>query len=370
MAGHVPAFFNMNKLILFFSATLLAACGSKNESAAPEKRDITQAVYASGKLFPKNDYKVSARLPGYVEEIFVSIGDTVKAGDPLIRIRSEINTINVEAAINQYALASRNASESGPVLSALKQEVNALQSKYELDSVNFRRYENLLAQKSTSQMQFDQAKVLLDNSRASFKRAQFNYTSTRDRLRTEAENAKLQLDAQNSNLGDYTISAAVNGKVYDIVPNIGDLVNSQMVLVEIGSATEFEVELSIDETDVSFVKAGQSVIYEIDAFKDVELNGSVVEIYPRISAGNKTARVTATIDLKKEMNIYSGMSVESNIIVSQKKSALVIPREYIKPGNLVNVKGKDEPVKITTGVSDLEFVEVLSGLSESDQLVK
>jgi multidrug efflux pump subunit AcrA (membrane-fusion protein) len=143
-----------------------------------------------------------------------------------------------------------------------------------------------------------------------------------------------------------------------------------MVLVEIGSASEFEVELSIDETDVSFVLTGQNVIYEIDAFKDVELKGTVQEIYPRISAGNKTARVTASIELKPEMNIYSGMSVESNIIVSQKKSVLVIPREYIKPGNLVKVKGKEEPVKITSGVSDLEFVEVLSGITESDQLEK
>ncbi|MCK6640612.1 MAG: efflux RND transporter periplasmic adaptor subunit [Bacteroidia bacterium] len=360
----------MKKLLPFALTVLLASCGGKTETASPEKRDITQAVYASGKLFPKNDYKVSARLPGYVEEIFVNVGDTVKAGQPLLRIRSEINTINVEAAKNQFALASRNASENGPVLSALKQDMMALQSKYELDSVNFRRYENLLAQKSTSQMQYDQAKVLLDNSRAAYRRSQMNYTSTKDRLRTESENARLQLDAQNSNLGDYTIAAAVNGKVYDIVPNIGDLVNSQMVLVEIGSANEFEVELSIDETDVSFVQTGQNVIYEIDAFKDVELKGTVQEIYPRISAGNKTARVTATIELKPEMNIYSGMSVESNIIVSQKKNALVIPREYIKPGNLVKVKGKEEPVKITSGVSDLEFVEVLSGITESDQLEK
>jgi hypothetical protein len=36
----------------------------------------------------------------------------------------------------------------------------------------------------------------------------------------------------------------------------------------------------------------------------------------------------------------------------------------------VKVKGKEEPVKITSGVSDLEFVEVLSGITESDQLEK
>lgn len=354
-------------LLLVFA---LASCGGKNETVHPEKKDLTQAVYASGKIFPKGDYKVSARLPGYVQEILVKIGDTVKAGQPLLRIRSEISDINVAAAKNQYQLASRNASENGPVLSALKQEVSAAESKYNLDSTNYKRYENLLKSNSASQLQFDQAKVQFENSRAQWNKAKYNYASTRDRLRTESQNAKLQLDAQTSNQGDYTINSVVSGKVYDIIPKIGDLVNSQMPLIEIGSANEFEVELSIDETDISFVVVGQEVLYEIDAYKDQPLTGTVLEIYPRISPGNKTAKIIASVSLKPEMVVYSGMSIESNIIIAEKKSVLVIPREYVKPGNLVNVKGKDEPVKITVGASDLEYMEVVSGLTESDELEK
>lgn len=348
----------------------LFSCGGESETIHPEKRDLTQAVYASGKIFPKNDYKVSARLPGYVQEILVHVGDTVSAGQPLLRIRSDISAINVEAAKNQYNLAANNASENGPVLSALKQDVSAAESKYLLDSTNYKRYENLLASKSASQLQVDQAKVLFESSRAGWKRAKYNYSSTRDRLRTESQNAKLQLDAQTTNQGDYTINSAVSGKVYDIIPKIGDLVNSQMPLVEIGSATEFEVELSIDEADISLVVVGQEVLYEIDAYKDIPLTGTVLEIYPRISPGNKTAKIIASVSLTKDMVVYSGMSIESNIIIAEKKSVLVIPREYIKPGNLVNVKGKAEPVKITTGAGDLEYMEVTSGLSETDELEK
>lgn len=360
----------MKTLSSLFLIVLVASCGNKNETIYPEKKDLTQAVYASGKVFPKNDYKVSSRLPGYVEEILVSVGDTVKAGQPLIRIRSEISNINVDAAKNQFQLATRNASESGPVLGSIKQELIAAESKYRLDSLNFKRYENLLAQNSTSRLQVDQARTQFENSRAAWRRVQFNFSSTRDRLRTESQNAKLQLDAQTSNLGDYTIIAAVSGKIYDITPKIGDLVNSQMSLIEIGSASEFEVELSIDETDISFVKAGQEILYEIDAYKEVALTGTVVEIYPRISPGNKTAKIIATIALDSAMHIYSGMSIESNIIVAEKKNVLVIPREYLKPGNTVKVKGKDTPVKIVTGAEDLGFIEVVSGISESDLLEK
>lgn len=360
----------MKRLTALLISLVLVSCGGKNETTHPIRKDLTQAVYASGKVYPKDDYKVSSRLPGYVQEILVKIGDTVKAGQALLRIRSEISTINVEAAKNQYALASRNAAENGPVLSALKQEVSAAESKYTLDSTNMKRYENLLQQKSASQLQFDQAKVLFEGSRAAYTKAKLNYASTRDRLRTESENAKLQLDAQTTNQGDYTINSAVSGKVYDIIPKIGDLVNSQMPLIEIGSANEFDVELSIDETDISLVLVGQQVLYEIDAYKDRPINGKVQEIYPRISPGNKTAKIIATIELAPDMVVYSGMSIESNIIIAEKKSVLVIPREYVKPGNTVHVKGKDEPVKITVGASDLEYMEVVSGISENDELEK
>ena len=360
----------MKTFVPFVLVLLLASCSSKSETTLPSKRDLTQAVYASGKIFPKDDYKVSARLPGYVQEILVHVGDSVKAGQPLLRIRSEISSINVDAAKNQFQLASRNAAENGPVLGAMKQDLLAAESKYTLDSTNYKRYENLLAQNSASRMQVDQAKTQFENSRAAWHRVQYNYSSTRDRLRTESENAKLQLDAQTTNQGDYTIIAAVSGKVYDITPKIGDLVNSQMVLVEIGSATEFEVELSIDETDISFVKIGQAILYEIDAYQNIALKGEVKEIYPRISAGNKTAKIIATISLEAGMNVYSGMSIESNIIIAEKKNILVIPREYLKPGNTVNVKGKDKAVKVTTGAEDLEYVEILSGISASDELEK
>jgi multidrug efflux pump subunit AcrA (membrane-fusion protein) len=360
----------MRILVAVTISIALLSCKGGQETIHPEKRDLTQAVYASGKIFPKNDYKVSARLPGYVQEILVHVGDTVSAGQPLLRIKSEISAINVDAAKNQYNLASNNASESGPVLSALKQEVSAAESKYLLDSTNYKRFENLLASKSASQLQFDQSKVQFESSRAAWTRAKYTYSSTRDRLRTEAQNAKLQLDAQTSNQGDYTIISAVSGKVYDIMPKIGDLVSLQIPLVEIGSATEFEVELSIDETDISLVVLGQEVLYEIDAYKDIPLTGTVMEIYPRISPGNKTAKIIASVSLADDMIVYSGMSIESNIIVSEKKSVLVIPREYLKSGNTVNVKGKEEPVKITVGAGDLEFIEVTSGISEADELEK
>ncbi|GAB4135732.1 MAG: efflux RND transporter periplasmic adaptor subunit [Bacteroidia bacterium] len=356
--------------VIFSAAIILNSCKKSGSTIHPERRKLVQAVYASGKVFPKNDYKVYAKLPGYVQEIHVHVGDTVHVGQPLITIRSEVSELNVSAAKNQYELARNNAADNGPMLSSLRLEMAAAKTKYELDSTNYSRYKTLNKENAASQLQLEQSKAQFDLAKAAFMRATSNYYNTRDRLRTEAENARIQYEAQQSNRSDYIITAAVNGKVYDITPRVGDLVNSQQPVLEIGDALAFEVELSVDETDISLLKTGQTIKYLLDAYKDREFTGTLVESYPRISPGNKTARVIGSFSPGPDMHVFSGMSVEGNIIISEKENALVIPREYLLPGSTVHIRGEKEPKKVTTGAEDLQYVEILAGVTETDELEK
>lgn len=362
------------KYFIFVFTTFLAltftSCKNASETVTPQRKDITQAVYASGKIYPINDYKVYSKLIGYVQKIHVKAGDSVSIGQPLITVKSEVSELNVGTAKNILELAQKNASENSPLLQALKQDVAAAKSKYELDSVNYYRYENLLKKEAASKLQYDQAKMQFDVSKQNFLKAFNNYRTNRDRLNTELENAKIQYDAQVSNRNDFIIASVVSGKVYDIIPNEGELVNNQMPVMEIGDRNKFEIELSVDETDIGLVKVGQEVVITIDAYKDVVYKGFVVEAYPRISQGNKTSKVIVSISVDDKTVLFSGMSVEANIIISVKKDALVIPREFIADGNKIKIKGTDKTVVIKKGVEDLEYVEVLSGIDEATELVK
>ena len=158
----------MKNIFLFIAAISFFSCGKKSDTASPIRKDITQAVYASGKIYPLNDYKVFAKLPGYIEKIHVHVGDSVKVGQALITIRSEVTEKNVEMAKNQYELAQKNAGESSPILSAIKDDVASAKSKYELDSANYSRYTNLAKENVTSKLQLDQAKAQFDISKQNF----------------------------------------------------------------------------------------------------------------------------------------------------------------------------------------------------------
>lgn len=356
--------------LIFLSILIFGSCKRSAESVTPIRKDLTQAVYASGKIYPLNDYKVYSKLPGYIEKIHVRVGDSVKAGQPLITIKSEVSELNVSTAKNLLELAQKNANENSSYMTSLKQDVASAKSKYELDSVNFKRFSSLIKENATSKAASDQAKTQFDISKQNYLKTVSAFSNAKDKIRVELENARNQYDAQVSNRNDYTITSAVNGKVYDIVPKEGELVNTQIVIMEIGDGARYEVELSVDETDVSLLKRDQEIVYVIDAYKDKIFKGKVIEAYPRINQSNKTSKILASINLDNNTVIYSGMSIEANIIVAEKKGALVIPREYLIEGNKVKKEGEEELTFITKGAEDLEFVEVLGGIDEATEIVK
>lgn len=357
-----------NQLIYASFIFLLVACKGKHETTFPAKQDIVQAVYASGKVFPLNSYKVFTRVPGLIQNIHVRVNDSVSKGQALLTLQSEVSEKNEEAARNIYEQALRNASEQSPVLLARLKEVESAKSKFKLDSLNLVRYKNLDAEQAVSKIQFDQAKTQFEISEQTYIKARASYAALKEQLNTELENARLQLEAQTSNHNDFTISSVLSGRVYDILPKVGELVGNQMLLMEIGKSDSFEVELSIDETDVGLIEIGQEVVFTIDAYQDHIYPGKVKEIFARINPVNKTGRVLATIQLPTNIKIFSGMSVEANIIIQKKSECLVIPREYLLNNNSV-ISSSGDTIKIQKGAEDLEFIEVF-GLEESTELVK
>ena len=355
-----------NALVILVLAATLVACSSKSDSVQPERRDITQAVYASGKIYPLNFMQVSTKVPGIVQEIFVREGDSVVVGQPIMRIKSVANDVGIEAARNQLALARDNAEPTGAFLSAFARDVEAARARYVLDSLNAARQTRLLQQQATTRALLDAAQAQLTISSETLRKASDALRSARQRVATELRNANLQVSSQTAQRDDYIIYAAVSGTVFNVVPDVGELVTQQMILAEVGSSTGFEVELSVDELDIALIQPGQTVHYSIDAYTGETFMGVISDITP-----DKSARVRATLSMSAH-RVYPGMSVEANIVTRQQRSALVIPREYLVGSSQVRVRrdGNDVLVSVTKGIQDLQYVEIRSGLRDNDEVVK
>ena len=358
-------------VVSWLSLMIANGCSKEKGTLRPTRRTITQAVYASGKVFPVGFYRASSKVPGVIEEVLVTPGDTVVKGQALLRIRAVSSELAVATAQEAYGLASENASREGALLRSVAADLETARARLVLDSTNAARLRRLLSQQATSQSVYDAAQTQFDVSRRQFEKAYDGYQATKRRLTTEKKAAELNVSIQRSLRDEFTLIAAESGRVYDVLPKVGELVMPQQPLVEIGSSSLVEVELNVDEADVALIVPGQSVVYSLDAFKDRTFTGSVTSVTPRVSNQDKTASVTARINTDG-VRLLPGMSLEANIVIDRRAKALVLPREMVPSTKMITVRrdGKEQTVRVTTGVEDLRFVEIVSGLTDADEVVK
>ena len=134
-----------------------------------------------------------------------------------------------------------------------------------------------------------------------------------------------------------------------------------------------EIEVSVDELDISKVKTGQECRITLDAFPSQSFQGTVQYINPEGSNSGGNTKYTVSVNLKQEENMLLGMSASVEILLSTQKDILTIPEAaLVEQDNKVYVyteynKKRDELgglTEVTTGLADGEQVQILSGLEE------
>jgi HlyD family secretion protein len=164
---------------------------------------------------------------------------------------------------------------------------------------------------------------------------------------------------------DYTVNSKINGKVYALYKEPGEIVNTMEPLAAIGSKRNFIIELLVDEVDIVKISLGQDVLITLDAYKNQVFKGKTSMIYPQKDERNQTFLVEAVFE-KPPNVLYPGLSGEANIIIAKKEHVLTIPKSYVIDGSMV--KTDEGLTPITTGLENMEFIEVLSGINKDTYL--
>jgi HlyD family secretion protein len=329
-----------------------------------------EAVYASGYVVAKDEYQITSQAEGYLSELLVKEGEEVKKGQPLFVMESRQQNARYAIARETYELALKNYRAGSPVLNELEAALASARSKMKFDSMNWVRYANLIQQKATTQIDADRMKLTYENSRNDYRLQTNRLEKTKNQVKLDYENAQRQLDIASEESGRYIVKSEMDGKLFTSYKEKNELVRRGEVLAVIGDAKNFYLKLSVDEMDVRKVTTGQEVLVKIDAFGEVVFKGIVNQIYPIINIREQSIRVDADFVNLNE-NLYSGLAVEANIVIQQKKEALVIPKKYLLEGDSVwtDAKGSDKKIKVKKGIETLDEVEILNGLSATDRLM-
>ena len=357
----------MKSLIPFLIFCLMIlSCKKSQEKTSPVSEKITESVYASGILKTKNQYQVFSSVNGLISKIFVTEGDTVKAGTALISIVNETASLNTDNAKLAAEFAAVNANQDK--LNELRLNIDLAKSKKENEGVLLQRQRNLWTQNIGSKNELDQREISYKNAVTTYETALLRFNELKRQLNFSASQSRKNLEISSRISNDYMVKSETNGKVYSILKEQGEMVNTQSPVAIIGDATDFFIELQVDEYDINRIKTGQKILLSLDSYKGEVFEAVVSKINPILNEKSRTCKVEATFITKPKI-LYPNLSVEANIIIQTKENALLIPRGYLLEDDHVLMENKEKR-KITTGLKDYQKVEVISGLSKNDIILK
>lgn len=355
-----------------------------------QRRTITQVVTATGKIQSETEVKISAEISGEIVSLPFKEGDFVKKNDLLVKIKQEAYTPQI-----QQQEAAINVAESN-----LKLNEVALR-KFELE---LRRIRELNSKGLASESELDIAQNNYDQTLA-----QINSSNA------QINQQKTGMSQIKYDLSKTTIYSPMNGTVTQLNNETGEKVlgtisNQGSTIMTISDLSKMECQVEVGETDVTFVKVGDSAKIKIDAFPDKEFTGYVYEIANTAQTtgiGTQDEVVNFIVKIRiinDEFDLRPGMSCTVDILVKTKENVLSVPIQSVttredtevsvmnpeeenenlkseaeqkaskklKPKEIIffidNGVAKKEEVK--TGISDDSYIEVTEGVQEGQEVVK
>jgi HlyD family secretion protein len=344
---------------------LVVGCNSKNEAIHPKVQNISSSVYASGTIKSKSQYQAVPLVAGIIQKIFVDDGDYVKKGQLLFKIDNQTQLINEENAA--LSASYYDLSSNQDKLEDARNAIQLAREKLKTDSSLYVRQLNLFNQNVISKVELEQKELAYQSSQNGLSNALIRYNDLKRQINFSAKQAKNNLALSSKSASDFEIRSDIDGRFYSVLVEKGDLVGPQVPLAVLGSADSFILEMQVDEYDIAKIDLTMRVLVTMDSYKGQVFEAKVTKINPLMNERSKTFIVEATFT-KPPKRVFPNTSFEANIVLESKKKVLTIPRSYLLKGDSVQL-GNGKKMKVSIGLGDFEFVEILSGLKPEDEIM-
>ena len=346
--------------------------------------DVQQTVTSPGNLVNVNIADVKMPTAGKLSAANVRVGDAVTAGqtlaelDPVSKTQAKLDLLEAQDALekaqkNRNALDHPRATDSF-IKDLRKRIATAKQVVNELDD-NYKKAEDPLVR--------SQILASLTNAKSDLKNLESNmnwYTSKPTESDITNADSELALalakyDAAEAILESLEIKAPFDGVVFAVNAQVGETYPAETTLFTIGDPQALEVIASVTEEDYPLLSRGQLVEIYFDARPDAVVQGKVERIIPkRIEGDRPLYNIYITLN-EIPTGLADGMTADTAITIAQSKGVLCLPRAVVRAssGNTTTVKIWDGAQEVSTqikiGLRGDTYVEIVSGLSEGDQVV-
>lgn len=385
--------------------------------AKAKKADIVEKVSASGTVQPVTEVKLAPETSGEIVALNVEDGDAVTEGQLLVKIRPDQQLSQLERA--EAGLNQQKANVKSSESALLRAEANFIRSEQD-----YKRQERLWNEKVISEADWQLAQQ-------NYKVAQNDFAAAKQSLEAAkyvVSSTEAGVKESRENVRRTSVVAPLTGVVSKLSVKQGERVvgTAQMTgteMLRIADLSKMEVRVNVNENDIVRVHLADTVLIDVDAYTttDKEFKGIVTNIANTAKDKLSTDAITefevrililasSYQDLVAAGNKYPfrpGMTASVEIITTRKNGVLSVPLAAVttrgeekgdkKPEGeqrqdhqvvnaneakaaaaakkeekivvFINDKGTAKMVEVKTGISDYDNIEIISGISDSSEVV-
>lgn len=274
-----------------------------------------QAVYATGTVEPTVMMPIAPRSAARLLELKADEGNSVSKGQLLAQLEDD----------------------------ELQHSIKQARAKEDFAHKEYERYATLQKKSVISKQQYDQAK---------------------SNLQAAIENTQM-IEAQ----ADYLKLIAPNdGLIIKRDGEVGQMIPANTPVFWLSCCAPLRISAEVDEEDISLVKVGQKVLIRSDAFAGKTFSGKVQAITPKGDPVARSYRVR--IEFNEETPLQIGMTAETNIIISEKSDALLVPKSAVSGNKIWVVKdGTLSKKQVEIGAKAEKQTEIINGVTAEDLVV-
>ncbi len=344
-------------------------------SEAVKRGDLEVNILADGKLEASQQVDVGAQVSGQIQKMHVALGDRVKKGELIVEIDDlpQQNNVKDSEARLKNSISSKVAKEA--------QLINA--------RINYERQKRLIKGGATTQSDLDLAEANLKVLEAEL-----------EALTAQVDQAQIALDTANLNLSYTKIRSPIDGTIVAKIVKEGQTVNavqSAPTLVKIADLSMMTIKAQISEADITKVREGMRAYFTILGEPNRKYEAVLRQVEPATETfqntlvGNTANNVGEAIyynglfDVENsEGKFYIDMTAQLYLITNEARDVLMIPSmatrfqpsgfeaPSVERGRAIVwvKKGESiEPREVELGISNNVSTEVISGLSEGEEVV-
>lgn len=358
-----------------------AILGKPVEAYEAMRGDLVQTVVASGRIITPQRLSVGAVITEHVARIPVNEGQKVRKGDVLIELddkderaaleQSRASVAQAEAKVRQLREVALPAAEQ----SLVQAQATALQARQQFDRMKTLRERGFVVQS-----QLDDAKRALDIAESQLRAARLQVETNKPTgsdyalAQTALDQARANLRAAQVKLEQTVIKAPVDGVLIARNVEVGDVVQPGKDLMVLAPAGETQVDVMIDERQLSRLALGQKALGSADAFPNQRFAAELVYINPAVDPLRGSVEVKLRVP-DPPPYLVQDMTASVDIEVARKADTVYVPAETVRDVNgpqpwVLAVRGfraVRQPVKL--GLRGDNRIEILDGVEAGDELI-